>query len=183
MPIPIHIPAGSEVYDNRTGLFHSIDKDITLVMEHSLVSIHKWEQKYHKPFLSRHTVMSREERYYYLECMTISKAVNPMVYKMIPASELARLKAYIDDPMTATTITSRDSRSDTEIKTAEVLYSDMFMLNIPYECRKWHLNSLIMLIRVCAEKQKPPKMKSKGTILRENRELNRLRRKTLGTKG
>jgi hypothetical protein len=184
MPIEICVPKGSEFWDSSTNLFYTLDKDVKLVMEHSLVSIHKWEQRYHKPFLDpKNQKKTRAEQRYYLECMTLTKTVDPIVYKMIPRKELIRLKAYIEDPMTATTYKPRGKPGRPEIKTAEVLYADMIMLGIPFECRKWHLNTLIMLIRTCADRQIPQKNMSRSEILAQNRELNRLRKKAWHTKG
>ena len=89
-------------------------------MEYSLVAIQKWEQKYHKPFLDPRTKKDYAEHMYFLECMTMSKGIDPVVYRMIPRTELKRLKEYIEDPMTATTIKSVDRNRDYEIKTADL---------------------------------------------------------------
>lgn len=183
MPITVTIPAGAEAYDSEASEFLLVDKDVHITLEHSLVSLHKWEQHWHVPFLDKNQDKTHEQILDYLRCMTLSKHVEDFMYYLIPRSEIERVKEYIEDSMTATTIKDTSGRPDREIKTAEVLYSDMIMLNIPFECRKWHLNSLIMLIRVCAEKKKPQKYKPRSEVLAENRALNQARKLALHTRG
>lgn len=185
MPITICIPAGSETFNSETEEIFTVTKDTYLTLEHSLVSMHKWEQKWHVGFLDERHKKTNEELMYYLECMTLTKNVDPRIYYAIPRSEMLRVKQYIEDPMTATKITQRmkGKNRNTELKTAEVLYSDMIFLGIPFECRKWHLNSLVMLIAVCSDKQTPAKQMPKSEILAQNRALNAARRARLGSKG
>lgn len=184
MPITVTVPAGAELFNSERNEFvYRTDKDIQITMEHSLVSLQRWEQKWHVPFLDKQHKKTNEETLDYLRCMTLSKNIDDRVYMLIPRSEVVRIKEYIEDPMTATTIKSRGKRGEAEIKTAEVLYCDMILLGIPFECRKWHLNTLITLINVCNEKQKPPEKMSRSAILSQNRELNRLRREALKSKG
>ena len=166
-----------------TEEIYTLEKDQYITFEHSLVSLHKWEQRWHVPFLDRRLKKTREQAIDYLECMTLSKNVDPRWYYMIPSKEMKKVEAYIKDPMTATTINRNGKRGTPEIKTAEVIYCDMIMLGIPYDCRKWHLNSLLMLIQVCSEKQQPAKRMSKSAILAENRRLNQARKAALRTKG
>ena len=184
MPITVTVPAGAEAYDNEANEFFSSKSEVHIVMEHSLISLQLWEQKWHIPFLDKRYSRTNEQLIDYLRCMTLTKNVDPKMYYLLPSSEVKRIKEYIEDPMTATTIVQDNkSKHNTEIKTAEVIYSDMILLGIPFDCRKWHLNSLLMLINVCAEKQKPPKKMSRNDIYAQNRALNRARRKALHSKG
>lgn len=183
MPITVCIPAGSEAYNSVTDEIFSVDKDCYIVLEHSLVSLHKWEQKWHDAFLDKRLTKTPEQILHYLHCMTLTKNVDPRLYYLIPKSEGERIKKYIEDPMTATKLSINERHTRTEIKTAEVIYSDMIQLGIPYECRKWHLNSLLMLIQTCAEKQKPEKQMSRSAILSQNRALNKARRAKWNSKG
>jgi hypothetical protein len=183
MPISITIPAGSDLFNTVTEEFYTLDSDVTLVLEHSLISLQKWEQKWHIPFLDKTKKKTPEQLRDYLRCMTLTKNVDKRVYSMIPLDEMVRLQHYIEDPHTATTIHNQARPTQREIKTAEVIYSDMILLNIPFECRTWHLNSLLMLINVCAEKQKPAKKMSKSQIFAQNRALNKARRAAMHSKG
>ena len=178
--LTIYIPE-SESYDEVNNEFVYI-KPQKLVLEHSLVSISKWEAKTHKPFLSNNT-KTTQEIIDYIECMTITQNVDSEVFKHIPNSEITKIEKYIDDPMTATTFSLRDEKRSNKIITSEVIYGWMVSLNIPVEFQKWHINRLLTLIRVCHEQQAPPKKLSKSEIFARNKALNAKRRKALHTKG
>ena len=176
----ITIPA-QELYDETSQEF-IYTKEQTLEMEHSLVSLSKWESKWHKPFLGANE-KTKEEILDYVRCMTLTKNVDPSVYKFLTAANLKEIQSYIDDAMTATTFSNHGSGNGREIITAEIIYYSMISLNIPFECQKWHLNRLITLIRVCSDKNQPPKKMSKKAIMSQNAALNAARRKQLNTKG
>ena len=116
--------------------------------------------------------------------MTITQNVNPDVYKYIPSGDIERIRDYIDAPMTATYFSEdKTKKPSREIVTAELIYYWMISLNIPFECQKWHLNSLLTLIKVCDIKNSPPKKRSRRQILSENAALNAQRRKKFNSKG
>lgn len=171
-----------EIYDSNTSTFSVINTQ-KLNLEHSLVSVSKWESKWKKPFISKDP-KTQEESIDYVRCMTINKNVNPLIYYYIPKDVFKQIEDYIDDPMTATWINSRDKRRpNNQIITSEIIYYWMVSYRIPFECQKWHLNRLLMLIQVCDEKNKPEKKMSKGEILRRNSALNAARRAKLHSKG
>lgn len=176
----VTIPAG-EFYDEANGIFIETKTQI-LQLEHSLVSLSKWEAKWKKPFLGadKKTV---EETNDYIRCMTLTQNVNSNVYKVIPGDVVEKVMEYIDDPMTATWFRKGSSRPQNKIMTAERFYSQMISLNIPFECQKWHLNRLITLIRVCSIENIPQKNMSRNEIYKSNREINAMRRKRLHSKG
>ena len=179
--LTIDIPA-VELYDEEKNEFQTI-KGQTLVLEHSLVSVAKWESKWCKPFLTKEK-KTPEESADYIRCMTITQNVNPDVYKNISNKVIDQVTAYIEEPMTATTFPKNDRRSiNREIITAEIIYYWMIALNIPIEFQKWHLNRLLTLINVCNIKNQPSKKMSRKEILERNRALNNARRKNLGTGG
>ena len=177
--IEITIPE-VEVYDSEKEEFlYPIKKPITLRLEHSLVSLQKWESKWHKPFL-RKEKKTQEETLDYIQFMCITPNIDPMVYKYIPPKELKRIGDYIDDPMTATWF-SDTKKSDAqptkkEVITAEIVYYWMIKLGIPSEYRKWHLNQLLTLIRVINAKDAPKKKRSKKETLADYSRLNAIRR-------
>jgi hypothetical protein len=159
-------------------------KEQTLQLEHSLVSLSKWESKWCRPFLSKPPATA-EETIDYIQCMTLTKNVNPEVYSHLTQENIDEIKTYINAPMTATTF-SKDSpgKRNTEIITAELIYYWMISLQIPVvECQKWHINRLLTLIRVCNVKNQPPKKRSQREIMNRNAALNAARRKQLNTNG
>lgn len=159
-----------------------------LTLEHSLLSVSKWESIWCKPFLSdkEKTV---EEMLSYVECMTVLPTnVDPEVYKRIPQSEYDRVNDYINNPSTATTFSgpkSRGGKGNGETTTSELIYYWMTACNIPFECQKWHLNRLLTLIRVCEIKNDPKGQKklSSDEIRKDYDKLNEARRKAMHTKG
>lgn len=155
----------------------------TLQLEHSLVSLSKWEAKWQKPFLSNDDKTS-EETLDYIRCMTINRNVKPYVYKALGSDNLKLITDYIASPQTATTITHRGNspKGQKEIYTSEVIYYWMIMYGIPFECQKWHLNRLLTLIEVCNAKQNPQKM-SRSAIYEQNKALNAARRAKMHSKG
>lgn len=179
--LQITIPS-VELYDEISGEF-IYTKEQTLQLEHSLVSLQKWESKWHKPFLTKEA-KTDEETIDYIKCMTLTQNVNPVVYNFLTRDNIIQINKYIEDPMTATTFREETSqKGNREVITAEIIYYWMFALNIPFECRKWHLNQLLAQIRTCNIKNAPPKKMSKSEIMRRNAALNEARRKQLNTKG
>lgn len=171
---------GCEQYDENKNIFVSI-KDQTLKLEHSLLSISKWESKWHKPFINKEN-KSTEEVIDYIKCMTIN-TVNDDIYKCINDSIFCIVNNYISDPMTATTFNDINNRPSREIITSEIIYYWMITYNIPFECEKWHLNKLLTLIKVCNNKNNPDKKMSRSEVIRRNKELNNKRRMAMNSKG
>lgn len=177
----ITIPA-IELWDENKEEFINT-KEQTLQLEHSLVSLSKWESKWNKPFLSKDT-KTEEEELDYIKCMTITQNVDPNVYKFIPLNVREEIKEYINAPMTATWFSEdKNTKSSSEQITSELIYYWMIAQNIPFECEKWHLNRLITLIKICNIKSQPPKKMGKKAIMSRNAALNAARRKQLNTKG
>lgn len=172
----------AELWDESKQEFVNIKEQI-LVLEHSLVSLAKWESKWCKSFLSIEE-KTREETIDYVKCMTITQNVDPMVYENLTNKNLDLINDYIAAPMTATTFfEDRNGKPSRERVTAELIYYWMIALNIPFECQKWHLNRLLTLIRVCNIKNQPPKKMSKRDTLSRNASLNAARRKRLNSSG
>ena len=177
----ITIPA-TEVYDETTNEFINA-KEVTLQLEHSLVSLSKWESKWCKSFFSKEE-KSMEETVDYIKCMTITQNVPPETYNRLTQDHIEQISNYINAPMTATYFSDdRQGRSSRETITSELIYYWMIALNIPFKCEKWHLNRLLTLIRVCNIKNQPPKKMSRREIISRNAALNEVRRKQLNSKG
>lgn len=178
----LKIPLGPEEWDEVKEEFVT-PKYKVLELEHSLVSLQKWESKWCKPFL--HTKeLTYEETLDYIKCMTKTQNVDPDIYNFLNDSHIKQIRDYISAPMTATTFSDdKSGKKNQEIITAEIIYYWMVALQIPENYRKWHLNQLLTLIRVCNIKNAPPKKQSKGDIMRQNAALNAARRKKLNTRG
>ena len=170
-----------EFYDEDNNEFIMFNEQV-LQLEHSLVSISKWESKWHVPFLDGKD-KTLEQIIDYVRCMTITQNVKPEVYNRLTEDNLKAINDYIENPMTATTFSDINQRPSREIITSEIIYYWMVSFNIPFECQKWHLNKLLTLIKVCNIKNSPPKKMSRQEILSRNRALNEARKKNLNTRG
>ena len=179
--LQIVIP-GNEFFDEEKGEF-IYEKDQILQLEHSLVSISKWESKWCKGFLSKKE-KTTEEILDYIKCMTITQNVKPDVYNRLTMENVKEIEEYIAAPMTATYF-SKDlgGKTNTEPVTSELIYYWMIALQIPPQYEKWHLNRLLTLIRVCNIKNQPPKKRSKRDLMSRNAALNAARRQQLNSKG
>ena len=177
----IEIPS-VEGFDNSTNTFTTISPAVTLSLEHSLVSLSKWEAKWHKPFLSKENNKSMEEIRDYVRCMSLNSNVDQSVYDNLTPDVLSKIIKYIEEPMTATTF-SESSKKSNEVITSEIIYYWMISFNIPFECQKWHLNRLLTLIRVCSIKNAPSSKMSTREILARNKALNAQRRAKLNSRG
>lgn len=178
--IDIIIPE-SEWFDESKMEFVYL-KAQKLTLEHSLISLSKWESKFEKPFLS--SEKTTLEILEYIKCMTLTQNVDPEVYFRLTDENITDIRAYIEAPMTATTFKKIEKRGGKkEIITAELIYYWMIAFNIPVEFQKWHLNRLLTLIEVCARKNEPQKKMSRQEISAQHRAINEANRKLFHTKG
>jgi len=179
------IVPGVELWDEKTQEFVN-RKDQTLSLEHSLVSISKWEAKWHKPFINKDSGKTNEEIIDYIRCMTITQNIDEDVYKYMTSENIKSVNEYIEDTMTATWFTERKDvpkKTNQEQITSELIYYWMIALQVPFECQRWHLNRLLTLIRICNLKNNPPKKYNKRETLSNNAALNAARKQKLGTSG
>lgn len=174
----ITIPA-LKLYDDDKNEFFTL-KEQTLQLEHSLVSLSKWESKWCKPFLTREP-KSDEETIDYVRCMTLTQNVDPTVYLRLTDAHIEQIQKYIDAPMTATWFSDTEDKGkqNGEQITSELVYYWMFSFGIPMDCQKWHFNRLLTLIRVFSAKSQKPK----PMTLQERAALNAARKKQYNTKG
>lgn len=180
--LELRIPLGPEEWDSQKEVFVA-PKYKTLQLEHSLVSLSKWESKWRKPFMSNKN-LTTEETIDYIKCMTITQNVPKEVYDHITNQNVEEVSAYITAPMTATWFSDNDKRKHSrEIITSELIYFWMISLNIPIKCEKWHLNRLLTLIKVCNIKNAPSKKMSKRATASKYASLNAARRQQLNSKG
>lgn len=178
--LKIIVPA-KELFDESTGEFIQV-KEHTLQLEHSLVSISKWESKWKQPFLHKKT-WSNLETLDYVRCMTLTQNVDSNTYLCLTNDNLNKINQYIGDSMSATTFSNVENNTSNKIITSERIYYWMFALNIPLECQKWHLNRLMTLIRICNIENAPKKKIRRQDRLSRNASLNAARRAQMNSKG
>ena len=179
--LEIEVPISAEKWDDEKEEFVKPEVCV-LQLEHSLISLSKWESKWCKPYLS--SEKTDEEILDYIKCMTITQNVDQDVYNHLTNANIMDIKNYIDAPMTAMKFPkNRASKLSREIITSDIIYYWMITLQIPSEFQEWHLNRLIALIRVCDIKNSPPKKKSQREIMEEYSRINAERRKQMNTKG
>jgi len=178
--LKITIPA-IEQYDEVNNEFIT-SKEQILHLEHSLISLSKWESKWHKPFLTKDE-KSTEETIDYVRCMNTTQNVEDKIFNFASKDNIQQVNAYIEAEMTATTFSKDKKTINREIITAEIIYYWMIAMNIPFECQKWHLNRLLTLINVCNIKNTPPKKMNKKETMSRNAALNASRRQALNSGG
>lgn len=181
--LQITVP-GEKLWDEKNEVFINTKED-TLQLEHSLISISKWESKYHKPFLNEREQMSIEETMFYVRCMILNHSYDENVVFALTQENWDEINKYITDSMTATTFSKipGQEREKSEVLTSEVIYYYMIALQIPFECQKWHLNRLLTLIKVCSAKNAPSKKVGKKAQAKNYAALNRARRAKSHSRG
>lgn len=178
--LKITIPS-REMFNEKTQEFFTT-KEYTLQLEHSLVSISKWEAKWNIPFLSKEQ-KSIEQTLDYIRCMNITQNISDDVFNYLTNENIKEINAYIDSPMTATTFSKANDKKNNEVITSELIYYWMIALNVPMECQKWHINRLLTLIRICNIKNAPAKKMSPREVMSRNAALNAARRQKFHTSG
>jgi len=173
---------GDEVFNEEDSTFESFD-GLVIDLEHSLVSLSKWESKYQKPFLSSEQ-KTTEEVFGYLQAMIVTPDTDPDAIYRCSQADITRIQEYIDSSQSATTFGSMpERRGPGEVITSELIYYWMVGFNIPFECQHWHLNRLFSLIRICNIKNSKPTKMSRHEEAQRRAELNAKRRAELGTSG
>lgn len=178
-------PLASEVWNEEREEFeyNVVDKEYPLTLEHSLLSISKWESKWHKSFFLKKD-KTAEETLHYIKCMTLNKNFPEELYARLTPENIKEIDKYINDPMTATTFSNHLNKSPSrQIITSELVYYWMVSFNIPFECEKWHIARLLTLIRVCEAKNTPPKKMSQKERIAHYAAINAANRKKYNTKG
>ena len=180
--LTIKVPISPEGWDEEKEEFVE-PKTVVLEMEHSLVSISKWESKWNKAFLSKKE-KTAEEILDYIRCMTLTEGIDSDVYNHLTQDNIGQINKYIEAPMTASVLPKdRRTGSSKEVTTSELIYYWMIAQNIPFECQHWHLNRLLTLIKVCSMKNTPPTKRSKGELMRDYAAINRANRAKFNSKG
>ena len=170
-----------EFYNESTQEFISFDP-LVIQLEHSLVSLSKWESKYEKPFLDK-AEKTQDEVLDYIQAMIITPDIPDNIINLLTQQDFDDISDYIDAKMTATWFSNTPSKPSREVVTSELIYYWMISFQIPMECQHWHLNRLLTLIRVCSAKSQPAKKMNRSEVAMRNRELNAKRKAQLGSSG
>lgn len=182
--LTIIIPSCEEEYWDPVKeefVIRKITKDYELRLEHSLISLHRWERKWHKPFLN--SEKTEEEAIDYIRCMMLNPKMPEEVFGRLTINDMQKIQDYINDPMTATTFGKSAQRGSRRIVTAELIYCWMISLGIPVEFEKWHLQSLLTLIRVCEEENAPQKKSGQKELINKYAAINAANRRKFNSKG
>lgn len=175
------ITPGIELFNSEDSTFHTLESK-KIELEHSLVSLSKWESRWNKPFLSKNR-MSEVETFDYILCMSLTPNITMEDVESITNADIDRINKYIEKSMTATKVYEDKTKKSNEQVTAELIYYWMISLNIPFECENWHLDKLITLIKLCSAKSSPPKKMSQRELMERNKRINDERRKAMNSKG
>jgi hypothetical protein len=176
------IVSGEECFNEETGNFETVG-DFELELEHSLVSLSKWESRYQKPFLTNNN-KSPQEILGYVEAMIISPIYPKDLFSRLSQENITQINDYIESKESATSFGSMPERKGRgEVITAELIYYWMVAFNIPFVCEYWHLNRLFALVRICNIKNSKPQKMSRNEISNRNRELNARRKAEYNTSG
>ena len=170
----------AEGFDDTTSEFVAAET-VVLRLEHSLLSLSKWESKWEIPFLDT-SDKTNDQVLDYIRMMCLDEFPEG-IFQKFTNKHFETINTYINAKMTATTVRDTPSRGAREIITAELIYYWMIALGIPFACQEWHLNKLLMLVKVCNLKNAPKEKMNRGEMLRRNKELNDQRRRESGSKG
>lgn len=180
--LTIKVPL-KEGFDDELDEFVILES-YTFSLEHSLVSLSKWEAKFEKPFLSPNP-KTAEETLWYIRCMAFDEEISDHILNKLSEQNIREINEYINGKQSATWFKEAVDlpAKSPEIITAEIIYYWMLTLNVEKACEDWHLNKLITLIRVCNEKNAPPKKTNSADLARNRRLLNEERLARYGTEG
>lgn len=176
------IVKGGELFDENTSTFTEIP-DTEIELEHSLLSLSKWESKFQKPFLSSND-KTTSEIMSYIKFMCLDDKINDEVFLKLSKDNIDAINEYINSPQSATTFGSMpQGRGRGEVITSELIYYWLVAFTIPFECETWHLNRLFSLIRICNIKNSKPQKINRQDLAARNRQLNEQRKAQLNTSG
>ncbi len=181
MPLTVTIP-GKELFDQQSKTFITIPAT-TVTLEHSLLSISKWESKWKRSYFIKEP-MTIDQSIDYIACMCLTKNIDPKIFRFMDKKTAQEISNYIADPMTATTIKHRDKKPSREIITSELVYYWMVNFGIPFDpCQKWHFNRLMTLIEIATIKEAGDQKMPRKEMLKQRALLNSQRKAKYNTHG
>lgn len=121
-------------------------------LEHSLVSLSKWETKFGKPFLTEDE-KTGEEIMSYIECMILDEDDPSSVMPFLNQEHVNKIQEHIDNKQTATWFNDNSQKRNTQTITNELVYYWMSVAGLSIDHQYWHLNRLFTLLRVHSAQQ------------------------------
>lgn len=184
--LKITIPK-TESWDEGNNVFVNTE-EVSLELEHSLVSLSKWEAIWEKPFIGDDE-KSVEETLSYIECMILTPDYPADVTSRLTNDLITKIQSYIDAKRSATWFNEKaqpGQKKSREVITSELIYYWMGIYKIWKDCEDWHLNRLFTLIKVHSAKSETgqkKKPRSQAEMMAERRRLNEQRKAQYGTNG
>lgn len=184
------INLGDELFDEETNTFlHPVGKKLHL--EHSLLSISKWEAEWEIPFLN--TDKTSEQSLSYIKCCVLDDDFDELLLNTLSDKNILDFNAYLSKGMTAKKIIDlrsslsqkRKSRRPASQKalTSEDIYYSMIQFHVWKECEEWPLQRLLSLLQLCSLKSNSTGEMSKSDQAKFYREENARRKAKYHTNG
>jgi hypothetical protein len=169
---------GEEHWDQENEKFVYPDS-FKLELEHSLVSLSKWESKWEVPFLGEKP-KTTEMVLDYIECMILTPDPPADWISKLSKENIEEITAYFDSKQSATWFNDHHPEPKTgETITSELVYYWLDICDIDWQAQYWHLNRLLTLVKIHTVKQAKPKPMSRSEMLRRRRALNKQRLKEM----
>lgn len=171
----------SEAFDEEKQEF--VFETFPLELEHSLVSLSKWESEFEKPFLAAEE-KTNEEALGYIRAMIVTPDYPSDILNKLQQEDVDAINRYIEAKMTATWFAeTKETGPRRQTITSELVYYWMTSYQIPWEAENWHLNRLFTLIKVFNAQNEKPKKTGAKEMAERRRALNEQRRAQFKTRG
>lgn len=155
-----------ESFNEETEEF--VEKTHVLRLEHSLVSLSKWEERFEKPFLSTDD-KTTEEIFAYVQMMDLDVDTPPIVFLKLSPMDYEAINEHINAKKTATWFNKTEpKKKSTQTVTSELIYYWMTSYEIPWVAENWHLNRLFTLIDVFNEERRAAESKTGNKSVNKN---------------
>ena len=181
LKITVQMP---EFYDETKEEF--VWDEVELELEHSLLSLSKWESEFEKPFLVPDE-KTDEEVMAYVRCMILTPDYPPGTLEQLSRDpeNLQKIHDYWNAKMTGSSVPESKGPPPrtTERISSELIYYWMTKYEIPWEAQTWHLSRLFMLIKIFGVKDAPKDKKTTQQSAADRRAENARRRAAAGSKG
>lgn len=188
MPLPLRVD-GRTAFDRNKEEFVYIP-DQTLILEHCLLSIARWESKWKKSFITSFNGKNKQiplvEIFSYFQCMVMNDDFDENFIYCLTREQQEEIFKYMSSEQTATIITHEENTKprSNEILTSELIYYYMSQVPLPFElCERWHFSRLMKTLEIAGIKSQPEKKMSSRAWGSKQAALNKIRRAKMGSLG